>query len=540
MKKALLSILALGSIFGLMACGKKTEKSTNKTTKNSTTTSSTTKVTTKKETTRKTTTAKKTTIDIPNDNLNYETDYQPIVSTTLPRIDINVVEGSLPEGQDPMDFVTKPNRENKWDYTSCTVTVTDNGDTKINAKTAGVKVRGNWTTNYDKKPLRIKFDKKQSMLDLHGGDAYKSWLLLAEYKDWSMLRNSTAFYLAHLMDGNYVSDFRLVNVYINNNFWGVYLLCEQQEVKAGRIEISEAEELEDNVYYTGTDIGYFLEFDGYYYEEDPLQQFTVKYDGLVNYADNRIFTNFQKGFTIKSDIYSDDQKAFIKSYMQNVWNICYNAIVRNTYYSFNEDYTSIALDSTIKNSYEAISKVIDVNSLVNTYLLADIACDTDVAWSSFFMDVDFAENGSKKLKFEAPWDFDSSFGNTKGCIDGKGIYASNIITNASNEDAANPWFMLFYRSEWFRDLVKDKFNNLKEKGMFDLVLNYITEVSDTYEADFASNYSKWNNIGHPETIGWETNSQSGNCHTQKEAANYLKNWLTVRLENLDKLYNGLE
>jgi len=480
----------------------------------------------------------KTSIDIPTENDEYSTNYTPIVSETLPRIDINVVESKLPEGQGPMDFVTVPNRDNKWDYTECKVTVKDGDETTIDAKTAGVKVRGNYTTYYDKKPLRIKFDKKQSMLGLNNDTAYKNWLLTAEYKDWSISRNGTAFYLAHLMSDDYASDFRLVNVYINGTYWGVYLLCEQQEVKEGRIDIAEPQKLEDDTYYTGTDIGYFLEFDGYYYEEDSLQQFTVKYDGLVNPNDKRIFTDFQKGFTIKSDIYSNEQHDFAQSYMQNVWNICYKAIIKHEYYSFNSAYTSIEIDNTLTNSYETINKIIDVDSLVNTYLLADIACDTDVSWSSFFMDVDFSETGSKKLKFEAPWDYDSSFGNTYGCISGEGAYASNINMDATHKEAANPWYMLFYSEEWFRVLVKNKFNSMKDNGAFTKVIEFINTLATKYEADFVANYAKWGNCGHEEYTGNEQCDESAACKTQKESAEYLVKWLNKRIDGLDKLYNG--
>ena len=481
----------------------------------------------------------KTSIDIHTDNDKYTSDYQPIVSDTLPRIDINVVESKLPEGQGPMDFVTVPNRDNKWDYTECKVTVQDGTETTIDAKTAGVKVRGNYTTYYDKKPLRIKFDKKQSMLGLNDGTAYKNWLLTAEYKDWSILRNGTAFYLAHLMSDDYCSDFRLVNVYINGNYWGVYLLCEQQEVKTGRVEIAEVEKLEDDTYYTGTDIGYFLEFDGYHYEEAPLEQFTVRYDGLVNpNNETEIFTDFQRGFSIKSDIYSDAQHDFIANYMQKVWTICYKAIIKQEYYSFNSTYTDIELDSSLNNSYEAISKVIDVDSLVNTYLLADIACDTDVSWSSFFMDVDFSETGSKKLTFEAPWDYDSSLGNTYGCLNGQGAYASNINMDAMGKKAANPWYMLFYTEDWFKVLVKNKFNSMKENGVFEQVIQFINTVSTKYEADFVANYDKWGNCGHEEKTGWEQCDESAACKTQKQSADYLVTWINRRIEGLDKLYNG--
>ena len=73
-------------------------------------------------------------------------------------------------------------------------------------------------------------------------------------------------------DGYYVSDAELVEVIINGQYWGVYLLAEQQQINKDRVDITEAAEG-----YTGTDIGYFLEFDGYFWTEDPLQQFTIDY-----------------------------------------------------------------------------------------------------------------------------------------------------------------------------------------------------------------------------------------------------------------------
>ena len=506
MKKLLTGILMLGLFFGLAGCKKK----------------------------EKNTTKQKLTYDINSDNAKYESNYSPIVSDTLPRIDINVADDTLSH-EEKMKFVTKPNRDNKPDYTDCKVSVTDGSEVTIDAKKAGVKVRGNWTNYYDKKPLRIKFDKKQSMLGLNSGEKYKSWVLLAAYKDWSMLRDASALYLAKLMGAYYASDFRLVNVYINGEYWGVYVLVEQQQLGETRVNISEPQKLEDGTYYKGTDIGYFLEFDGYYDEEEPLNQFTIKYNGLFNYDNSRSFTKFQNGFTIKSDIYSDAQNDFIQEYMQNVWNICYKAIVKKEYYEFDSAYSTITQNDSL-NSYTAISKVIDVDSLVNAYILAEITCDVDFAWSSMFMDVDFGENGSKKLVFEAPWDYDSSLGNTSGCVNAEGIFIADIEVTAMGYDLANPWYMLFYRCDWFRELIKDKLLAMKEKKVFEKVTTYISTVSTKYEQDFINNYTKWNNCGHPDLYGNEMNSKSGACKTQKEAANYLIEWFNKRVDNVIKIY----
>ena len=73
-------------------------------------------------------------------------------------------------------------------YKECSITLYDENAKAVSEGLRGnVKVRGNWTTTYDKKPLRIKFDEKQSVLGLNDGAEAKNWLLLASYKDGSML-----------------------------------------------------------------------------------------------------------------------------------------------------------------------------------------------------------------------------------------------------------------------------------------------------------------------------------------------------------------
>lgn len=505
MKKLLGGLLAVSLGLSLFACGKKDNSKNNSTTNNNTTTKTT--ISTKEFT---------------------ESDVQK----DFARIDIVTTDGSNA-------FAIEPTRENKWDYVDCTVSLTNGSDIEIDSAVAGVKARGNWTVNYDKKPLRIKFDKKQAMLGLNGGEKFKSWLLLAEYKDWSFLRNATAFNIANLLsDEYYVTDYTFVDVYLNNSYWGVYLLCEQQEVKSNRVDITEPAKN-----YEGTDIGYFLEFDGYYDTEADLEQFAIDYKTLTTY-DGKSFagSSFQKGFTIKSDIYSQAQNDFIKNYMQNVFDICYEAVYNNKYYEFDSTYQNKILSTTITNAKDAVSKVIDIDSLVNAYILAEIGCDTDYAWSSFYMDVDFGATGSKKLTFEAPWDFDSGFGNTVSCLDAQGIFAGNNNKDVNSKDSANPWFLLFINESWFRELVKTKWNSLMNANAFDSVFSYIETTSMEYKDKFVSNYDKWRNCG---VKGEQSEywiefdfSDAGNCKNQTEAAEYLYGWLKARITNLNTIFNS--
>ncbi|MBP3570567.1 MAG: CotH kinase family protein, partial [Clostridia bacterium] len=80
-----------------------------------------------------------------------------------------------------------------------------------------IRARGNSTFGAPKKPFRLKFDAKQEMLGLNGGKAYKSWVLMADYYDGSMLRTFGTFKFAKaLMESKYYSsDCTHVEVYLN-------------------------------------------------------------------------------------------------------------------------------------------------------------------------------------------------------------------------------------------------------------------------------------------------------------------------------------
>lgn len=476
----------------------------------------------------------------------------------MPVIDIKTKDNGS------MDFVTKPvtrlvaEQIASWTpnyvmppepyYTDCSVSVTDvDNKLLIDSANASVKVRGNWTTSYNKKPLRIKFETKQSMLGLNDGGEYKNWLLLAEYKDFSMLRNKTALQLAGEIlgkDGYYAADSQLVEVNINGEYWGVYLLTEQQQINNGRVEITEPEKD-----YTGTDIGYLLEYDGYYYTEDPLQSFKMNYHNdaeLIPYDGNNGSGRKAKpsangkndvGITIKSDIYSREQHDLIERYLNNVYDIMYEAAYNDKAFVMSDDFKTIS-ETTSITPKEAVEKVVDLRSLVDSYILAELTCDADIYWSSFFMDVDLGAGGSGKLRFEAPWDFDSALGNKDRCADGKGFFAANIVYDVNGEilEMCNPWLMVLMNEDWYRELVMERWTEIYNSGAFERAYEMISSESERLEPAFTRNYNKWDNIRHNDAKN-ELCRRAAACATQKQAAEYLKSWLEARVSFLDSKWH---
>ncbi len=443
-----------------------------------------------------------------------ETDalWYPQISQQLPVVSITTESGNN-------HFVKAYIREHKLagliDYVDGAVSVTDSdGQPTLEEKKAQVKVRGNWTLEYPKKSIRIKFDKKQSMLGLNEAQEYKSWVLLAEWKDLSMLNTPAALFLAQNIlgaDGYYCTDYRFVQLYINGEYWGVYLLVEQQEVKKGRVDVAEGDEEEYDRY-----TGYLMEYDAYYQEEAALPNgdptFEVYHTGM---------TGEQYGYTIKSDIANNRQVSFLRTCMRLIYRTCYSAIVKDQHYAFNEKYTELVPIEGV-SVQETVAQVVDLPSLVDTYLLNEIVCNPDLGWSSFYLTLDLSEEGSKKLTFQAPWDFDSSFGIRAGYEDPRQDYAAN---------AGNPWLRLFASEPWFMEMVKARWQEIKEAGIPEKTLELITTLKEAYAPYFQQNSDRWPSRiaeGNHELID-ELNS----CQSQQEAADYLYRWLSERFACLE-------
>lgn len=479
------------------------------------------------------------------------------VPSTLPMISIQTVN----QDPDVLDFVTEPVAEHvsaqiaTWtpgykmppaSYNeTCRVTFTyPDGRVQLSDAEAEVKVRGNWTTNYMKKPLRMKFTEKQKLIPEAGGSEARNWLLLACYKDASLLRDKTALEIARAIlepDGLYASEAELVEVEINGAYWGVYLLTDMLQVRPDRVNIHEPE-----IDYQGTDIGYFLEFDGYYYNEEPLYQFHVDYNDnapLTPYdgegGNGKTITCLPTddrdrkkdiGFTIKSDIYSEAQHDFISSYVNHVYNIMYHAAYDKQAYCFNDDYSAINVTEEM-TPQEAVEAVVNVQSLANMYIISELTCDADIYWSSFYMDVDFSADGDKKLTFEAPWDFDSGLGNKSRCPNGTGFYAANIVpdVNGNEYETINPWLAVLMYADWYQDIIREKWTTVYDAGIFDTAVQQIDVMKEQFADAFERNDARWGVSTQEDSIAMELSSKAKQCKSQAEAAEYLSDWLRKRV-----------
>ena len=167
-----------------------------------------------------------------------------------------------------------------------------------------IKGRGNATWQYPKKPYALKLDKKREVL---GMAEHKRWILLANWRDRTLLRNDAALWLSKHSGLAYTVDGQFVELEFNGVHRGNYYLCEQ--IKLNRIPgidplNLEGKDDEGNPItvipedYTG---GYLMEIDSYYDEVNKFNDTPLKLnymfkepDGDGNDLPQTIF-NYMKG-----------------------------------------------------------------------------------------------------------------------------------------------------------------------------------------------------------------------------------------------------
>ena len=674
--------------------------------------------------------------------------YEFIAEEEVPQIYINTENGIAIDDESLID----PDQRKgiggmlpAYNYINAEVSVSNCEGYELEAVPAQVKVRGNYTSTYPKKPIRIKFEKKQAMCGLNGGKKMKSWVLLAEYKDPSLLRNSAVWTLAKSLYSTtdaYCSDFRVVEVYLNGEYNGVYVLAEQQQVNDARVNLPEPKDTGD------VKTGYFIEYDGYYTENPELEQFTIQYNDLTrengstyifqdgagsgensrfggfggfgggfggfngqggfggrgaqggldssenpeaqggldssenpgaqggmpqgqtqgrnweNFASSSeenaaqddkpagaevegetattpseedetpLFQeapaqkgnepgsferpaqgengpdsferpaqggnepgsferpsqegnapgspeesaqaeegltfeevpafggngrNFQgtdfswenpsaensndgeafsfrglstNGFSIKSDVTDEAQRDFIQHCVQTIWDVLYDACYNDhsdlaavPYHTMDADGNYVEAPS-ITSAQEAVASVVNVDSLIDMYILQEIAEDNDLAWSSFFFSLDMSEEGDHLLTYTAPWDFDSGFTYNRAGSGSDSLFAAN---------SDNPWLVVFAGQDWFWDAVYARWQEASKADVFTQVSKMIETYTTLYAEEYAHNLERW----HSDEPGSGTQMmfrEPGSGTPQAEAAATLKEWIETRVQNLDRLF----
>ena len=217
-----------------------------------------------------------------------------------------------------------------------------------------IRGRGNASWSYPKKPYAIKFKEKQDFL---GMPKAKKWVMLANYRDRTLIRNALALELARKTSLKWTPSGKFVDVFLNRKFIGNYYICEKIEVKKNRLE------LDDN--------GFLIEFDTYYDEEHKFKT---------------SFKNLPANIKYPKELSDNNQLDYIRNYIDTIECNLYG----------NCDFIDI-------------QQYLNLQSLAFFWIIQELAQNEEMYWpKSVFVYKDSI------LNFGPVWDFDwQTFTSTK-------------------------------------------------------------------------------------------------------------------------------
>ena len=399
------------------------------------------------------------------ENYHSNLNFKDIPNSSLPRIDVVMAGDYLLSGSE---------------YTKCTVEISNANEFNLEASSANIRIRGNSTSQADKKPYKLKFDEKKS---LFGGGKEKSWVLLANVNDITGIHNYVSMEIyRYLTDGNaFIPMIRFVNLYINGEYQGVYNICDQVETGKTRVPIS------SKINGTPEETDYLVLSDKYTYYEGNAGE-----EGIGWFWLDKSMTAIEvKSPDTDDERYTKEYTDYIKSRMDSIY------------------------DVILSKDWKAIQQVIDIDAIVNGFLVSIIANNEDIAYKSIY----FYLPAGGKLIYGPVWDMDLTFGagSSKGYKD--------IIGEKSNHNSI--WKELMKVDE-FKKYFVERFKEIYPK-LEDYIVVQIDEAVSLAGKELENEFNireGWGRYG---------TSEYKSANTYGEAIEYMKNWTHERLEYL---YSG--
>ena len=355
-----------------------------------------------------------------------------------------------------------------------------------------IESRGNSSQGQPKKPYRfetVTAEGENDNVSLLGLPEENDWVLYATWSDKSLIRNVLTYQISREL-GHYASRTRYCELYLNEEYQGVYVLMEKIKRDANRVDISKLtfDEID------GDDLtgGYILKFD-WYSTGGNVGGFNSDIGSLYNYH------------YPKPDEIVIEQENYIQDYINN-----FEYIMNSNNYN----------DSN--TGYHAM---IDVDSFIDYIMLQELSKNVDAYRLSTYIYKD-KDSVDGRMIAGPIWDINHGYGN---CDYGYTWQVENFILDYEpSDDQIAFWWEILWQDELFTIEFSNRYTELRSTilteenifGIIDSVTNYLGPSINR-------NFIRWQTLG---TYVWPNYYV---FDTYEEEINYLKSWISDRIEWID-------
>ncbi|MGB4958632.1 MAG: CotH kinase family protein, partial [Saprospiraceae bacterium] len=372
----------------------------------------------------------------------------------------------------------------------------------------GIELRGSTSQSFPKKPYGFETwddkgeDKDVTLLNM---PKESDWTLNASYNDKSLMRDGLAYMFAgQIMD--YAPRVRYVELMLNGQYQGVYMLIEKIKRDKNRVDIAKMDTTDDQ----GDDVtgGYIIKID-----KKTGSNSGVGWTSLYKPLPNSWQTTYFQVEYPKSDDISDPQRTYIRDFFYKVE----NSIAAQDY----------------KDPGTGYRKWVDTKSLIDFIIINELTKNPDAYRLSTFLHKQRDSDGGK-LKFGPVWDFNLGFGNVDYCTQGS---ADGLVINTFNTVCPGDgwvihfWWKKFLEDEALYNELKLRWKSLRADQFSDSRINFMVDsISTLLGQAQARNFQRWLVLG---IYVWP-NYFVGSSYASE--VTWLRSWLKNRLTYLDKVW----
>lgn len=374
----------------------------------------------------------------------------------------------------------------------------------------GIETRGNSTQDFEKKTYSLELRteaNEDTSVNLLGMGGEEDWILHAMVIDKSHLRIPLSFYLSQQM-GHYAPDWRFVELIVNGDYRGLYILTERIKRDDDRVDIARlrTEDVSGDQL-TG---GYILRID-WLEDFEPSDGFQSNYNSQSGSP-----MTFQWYYPKANDI-QPQQAQYIQNWMATFEEAVFSANFTNTQGTRYTDY-------------------INVESFTDFLLINEFSKNADGYKLSSYVHKD-RDSTDGRLVAGPIWDFDQTYGVSEVCSNSDFTGWTYLQNQPACEDLESMpmWWQTMMQDTMFQNRLKCRWTEFRSAFLHsDSITDWINTNRTFISSAIDRNFTKWDDfIGESIWAEPEPVPQS-----YAEEIQVLQSWIQNRLTWMDNNLPG--
>lgn len=359
---------------------------------------------------------------------------------------------------------------------------------------ADIRGRGNstWHDGPDKRPLRFRFPADAPQGVFYFEHEARTWILLANHFDQSLLRNYAALHLGgQLSTMAFTPGVQNVHLYFNGEYMGVYLLTDERDLDPGRAQLT-------------------------LHDDPTISEFFLEFDGRAD-QDARTWYDYVRVHQHLYDIRFPSGSR--------------RSVAQGEYVY---DFLTQVSDAFRSRDWARINQWVNMDSFVDFYLVQELLKNTDFSFSSVFMTIQ-GQGAERRLHMGPLWDFDIAAGGVRFHYDAP-LYVQGMETPYGVIGPNHYWVRNLMFIPEFNQMLYERWRQVRDT-YWPRTLSRLDQLMALYSEDFERNFERHPVLG--TAVVPTTSPAKLGIDTHLGQVEHLLAWFDTRVQWLDGYWYGL-